>query len=247
MPTLGELQAKFASAATEKTASAGAPPARNHQPAATGGDTTKIASGGGSDMQTLQDIYLAMAGMDHEKQASAAAGAPITQSPPASTDDDTDFAVMAEKLAAAEADEQVAAGGDGSAEAGDDIIKIAGEYDSAGRIMARGFFDEFCKLAGNMDTQAALNQNTESLSEAKTPALGERGLPTMETNFAGSENHDQKIETAGTAPKDVYKDSLAPKKTISAGQGTGDDPEAQAISMGGGSPVAFATVRDLQA
>lgn len=29
----------------------------------------------------------------------------------------------------------------------DDMIKLAAEYDSAGRIMARGFYDEFQKLA----------------------------------------------------------------------------------------------------
>lgn len=29
----------------------------------------------------------------------------------------------------------------------DEIIKVAAEYDSAGRIMARGFYDELCKLS----------------------------------------------------------------------------------------------------
>ena len=33
----------------------------------------------------------------------------------------------------------------------DDMIKIAQEYDSAGRLMARGFVDEFNKLAHNLE------------------------------------------------------------------------------------------------
>ncbi|HYU26347.1 MAG TPA: hypothetical protein VEO74_14155, partial [Thermoanaerobaculia bacterium] len=93
-----------------------------------------------------------------------------------------------------------------------------------------------------LHTEAAPNRHTESESEAKTPALGERGLPTIETNFAGSPNHDQPISTKGG--KDVYRDSLATSKRIKAGV-TGDDPEAAAISMGGGAPMGFATVRDL--
>ena len=30
----------------------------------------------------------------------------------------------------------------------DDMIKLAQEYDAAGRVMARGFYDEMQKLAG---------------------------------------------------------------------------------------------------
>lgn len=126
------------------------------------------------------------------------------------------------------------------------LIKQAEEEDAAGRIMARGFFDEFYKLAEGIATTAPDNQMTESESTAKTPALGERGLPTLETNFAGTANHDERMTTSGTAPKTNYADSLAPTKTISAGQGTGTDPEAAAIGLGGGSPLGFATVRDLQ-
>lgn len=237
MPTLGDLMSKFdkvASATDDSNRSvSGTSPAR--QPAAAGGDTTKLASGGGTAMHSLADLYLALSNQDIEKQASAAAGAPA-----ADDQDDVDFAQMAEKIAEAEAAEQVAAEDDG------EIVKIAAEYDAAGRIMARGFFDEFYKLAEGM-TSAAPNQDTESESAAKTPALGERGLPTVETNFAGSANHDQAMSTTGAnAGKSNYADSLAPTKTISAGQGTGTDPEAAAIGLGGGSPVGFATVRDLQ-
>ena len=53
------------------------------------------------------------------------------------------------------------------------IEKMAQEYDAAGRIMARGFFDEFHKLAREL----------EEGSDAATPALGERGTGwQMETN-----------------------------------------------------------------
>ena len=198
---------------------------------------TKTASGG-DDMNSLQDIYMAIAQEDFGKEAAAAASAPAPIEPDAG---DVDFAKMASELAGAEASELAA----GDAEEETDIVKVAAEYDAGGRIMARGFYDEFQKLAGNMDTDVTPNQNTEAESAAATPALGERGLPTVETNYAGSPGNDQKIETAGTAPKEVYKDVLKPAKTISAGQGTGDDPEAAAISLGGGSPAGFATVRDL--
>jgi hypothetical protein len=179
---------------------------------------------------------MAIAQEDFGKQAAAAAEAPPVEAAP-SGDDDVDFAKMAEQIAGAEAAEIV--------NEDTEIVKIAAEYDSAGRIMARGFYDEFNKLAGNMDTDVTPNQNTESESAAATPALGERGLPTVETNYAGSPNNDQPIETAGQEPKKVYADALKPAKTISAGDGTSDDPEAKAVALGGGSPAGFATVRDL--
>jgi len=195
---------------------------------------TKIASGG-DGMKSLTDIYLAITENDFAKEAAVAAGTPEYAQ---QANDADDFAKMASAIADAEAREIV------QNDAG--IMKVAQEYDSAGRIMARGYWDELCKLAGNLDTDVADNQMTESTSAASTPALGDRGLPTVETNFAGNEAHDGMIETAGTGPKDVYKDSLKPKKTISAGV-TGDDPEAAAVSLGQGSPAGFATVKDLQA
>lgn len=87
---------------------------------------------------------------------------------------------------------------------------------------------------------------TESASAASTPALGRRGLPTVETNYAGSANHDQAMETAGQAGKQVYLNSLMTSRSIGAGAGTGDDPEAAALSLGSGSPAGFATIKDLQ-
>lgn len=233
MSTLGDLMEQFAAAspAQEKTASSST---INQYPSVGFDGQHKTASEGNS-MKSLTDIYLMLDNTNMNKEASQAAHA---------SDDDVDFAKMAGAMADAEADqymdEQVDDQDDGS------IMKIAAEYDSAGRIMARGFFDEFNKLAGALDTAVADNQMTESVSRSSAPALGNRGLPTMETNFAGSENHDRPMETAGQAAKQVYLDSLAPTRTISAGAGTGDDPEAAAISLGSGSPAGFATVRDLQ-
>ena len=183
-------------------------------------------------MNSLQDIYLALESNDSiAKEAAAAAGVPA--------EEEVDFAKMAEAIANTEADAVIAD------DESNDIIKVANEYDAAGRIMARGFYDEFSKLAGAMDTDVTPTQNTESESAAATPALGDRGLPTVPTNYAGSPNNDQPIQTAGPEPKKVYADSLKPAKAMSAGDGTGDDPEAKAIAIGGGSPAGFTTMRDL--
>jgi hypothetical protein len=222
---------KFGSAAGSNDSGDDHVPAANTNPAVGFDGHNKTASGGDS-MKSLTDIYLSLTHVDMNKEAAQAAFAP---------EDDVDFAKMAEAMADAEANEVIQQDDDGG-----DIIKVAQEYDSAGRIMARGFFDEFQKLAGALDTAATDNQMTESESSASTPSLGDRGLPTMETNFAGSENHDQAMETAGMSAKQVYLDSLKPTKSISAGAGTGDDPEAAAIGLGGGSPSGFATVKDLQ-
>jgi hypothetical protein len=235
MPTLGELASRFdanvnGGSATEKTAA--------------DGGHTKIASEGGASMsqnesQSLTSIYLRMSSMD--KTASAAATA---NGAAASGDEGTDFAKVAEELAAIEAQAQVDGDGDGTdtlEEGEGDIVKVAQEYDSAGRIMARGFYDEFMKLAA-VHTQAHPNQMTESPSHAATPALGKRGLPTTETNFAGSAEHTEGMKANGG--KENYKTSLTPKKKVHAGV-TGDNPEAAAISVGGGSPVGFATIKDI--
>jgi hypothetical protein len=227
---------KFNTEGGEKTAGAQAPPDLDDQiNAALESGATKTASAGGPEM-TLQDIYLQMTNMD--KTASAVAGAPPDTAEPTAEE----LAAAAEKLAADEAEVRLAAGE--SNEPVEDIMKIAAEYDSAGRIMARGFYDEFTKLAASVHTEAADNQHTESESAAKTPSLGNRELPTIETNFAGSPNHDQPISMKGG--KEVYKNSLGTSKKIKAGV-TGDDPEAAAISIGGGAPLGFATVRDLLA
>lgn len=231
--TLGELMQKFAStdAAADQTTAHDDIGVVDANPAVENDGATKTASGG-SEMNSLQDLFLALEANDAmAKEASQAA-----QIPP---DDEIDFAKMAEQIADTEADAIIAD------DEQDDIIKIASEYDAAGRIMARGFYDEFSKLASAMDTDVTPNQNTETESAAATPALGDRGLPTVPTNYAGSSEHNQPIQTAGPEPKKVYADSLKPAKSMSAGQGTEDDPEARAISIGGGSPAGFTTMRDL--
>jgi hypothetical protein len=235
MPTLGELMEKFGSAAASQNDDAGDDhvPAARQNPAVGPDGHNKTASGG--DMKSLTDIYLTLTNVDMYKEASQAAYAP---------EDDVDFAKMASAMASAEADEYVEQEYVQEDEGG--IMKVAQEYDSAGRIMARGFFDEFNKLAGALDTAVSSNQMTESASAASTPALGRRGLPTVETNYAGSANHDQAMETAGQAGKQVYLNSLMTSRSISAGAGTGDDPEAAALSLGSGSPAGFATIKDLQ-
>ena len=241
MNTLDDLMNKFASAEADDDNQAGGDFVPDHNFAVEDG-ATKIASGGDT-MDTLQDIYMGLAAQDMNKEAHVAADVPYYDEEYFEEGEDLDFAKMAEALAGAEADEYIE---QEYYEEQPDIIKVASEYDAAGRIMARGFYDEFNKLAGNMDTDVNPNQMTESASAASTPALGDRGLPTVPTNFAGNEAHDGQIETAGQGGKEVYKDVLKPAKTISAGQGTGDDPEAMATSLGGGSPAgAFATVRDL--
>jgi hypothetical protein len=233
LPSLKELLDTFGPSDDDAEKTASEKPLAVTESAVVDGET-KTASGG--SMKSLTDIYLSLdAADDMAKEAAAAA-----QVPDDIGNDEVDFAKMAEDLAEREATDLV----DGEGEE-EEIIKVAAEYDAAGRIMARGFYDEFMKLAGNMDTDVAPNQTTESPSAASTPALGERGLVTVPTNYAGSAKNDQPIETAGPGPKQVYSNVLKTKKTISAGQGTGDDPEAAAISLGGGSPAGFATVRDL--
>lgn len=55
------------------------------------------------------------------------------------------------------------------------VEKLAAEYDAAGRIMARGFYDEFNKLARDL----------EEGSQSSMAALGPRGTDwQMETNMA---------------------------------------------------------------
>ena len=217
MPTLNDLMSKFASVDDAESPTLFS----DDDSVVQDSSHTKIASEG-EGMKSLTDIYMALNESDMHKTAAAVANVPQQYE-----DDDIDFAKLAADMADAEVEEYVQ---DDSG----DLMKVAAEYDSAGRIMARGFYDEFMKLAGALDTEVTDNQMTESPSQASTPSLGERALPTVATNFAGNDAHDQKIETAGMEPKKVYADSLKPTKTISAGQGTGDNPEAAIASLSGG-------------
>jgi len=238
--TLGELMGKFAAATDTDTAELDSD--QIYEQALEDGQD-KTASDGGNTMEdgmgSLASLYLNMTEMD--KTAGVVAGVPegYEEGEPQLTENDL------EKIAEAEAVEWQ------QAEEGQedpDMMKVAAEYDAAGRIMARGFFDEYAKIAsGAMDTMTADNQGTESESQSATPSFGQRGLPTLSTNYAGSPQAGIKgkvtpISMAGG--KEVYQGSLKPKKTRSAGD-TGDDPEANAIATGGGSPSGFATVRDV--
>lgn len=221
MPTLGDLLNKFSAAAGSDDNN------DSDYSHAAGGGETKTASEGGTTVNSLADIYLSMTQLD--KTASVVADVPQYDEP--------DLMKIAEQLAEAEASDLIA---DDYTEV-PDMVKVAAEYDAAGRLMARGFYDEFMKLAMHTSSD---NTDVDSPSAAKTAPLGDRGVPVMKTNFAGSKNHDEPMNTRGG--RDVYKNSLRPKKSIHAGV-TGDDPEAAAISLGGGSPAGFATVKDLMA
>ena len=230
MPTLGDLMEKFGSVATsadevsetEDSAVSAANPAVSD-------GAIKTASGG-EVMNSLQDIYLSIAGQDSmHKEAAQAAQVPAYE-------EEVDFAKMAAAIASAEADEVIA---EDIGTDDDHIMKVASEYDAAGRIMARGFYDEFSKLAGAMDTDVTANTDAETPSLAKTPALGEHGAVTVPTNYAGSKDHNVAIETTGAGPQDVYKDVLKVPNTIAAGAGTAN-PGSPMGNVG-----AFATIKDL--
>lgn len=117
-----------------------------------------------------QELLEAILGESYEKTASEGDGQMSTLADLymqiASNDEvvEDDFDKVAAAAALGEYDEEVG------------VEKIAEEYDAAGRIMARGFYDEFQKLAREL----------EDASEAQTPALGDRGTEyQMETNYEG--------------------------------------------------------------
>ena len=265
--TLGDLMKDYDSAAgaargEDKTAAAAS--------AGVGHNKTASAEEGAHSMgrtQSLQDIYLTMTDMDKT------AGQGGSQS--ASADDLAVAEQVAEQIAAAEAAElesgydKTASADDEGGLADNEFVKQAAELDAAGRIMARGLWDELTtKLAGDENMVVLPRSEFEQLmkaaaaggavydapntrqipvSRAKTPALGERRLPHVPTDYSGAPqgSDPSHLPTTGAANgKDVYRDSLKPSKTVSAGM-TGDDPEAAAIALGGGSPAGFATVRHL--
>ena len=85
------------------------------------------------------------------------------------------------------------------------IVKVAAEYDAAGRIMARGFMDEFSKLAMEL----------EEASKAKTPALGERStkfqVPTNNVGKGQLVTKGSQSVNAGAIKGDASADSGAEK------------------------------------
>lgn len=181
-------------------------------------EVIKTANDGGNGM-TLADLYLSMQEADgHVKEASGEVTE--TETTTAGTDEQA-LDAAAEALASQELEK----------EAG---IKLAAEYDAAGRIMARGFFDEVQKLAA-ADTHVVPGANSKP-SAAKTEALGERGVPLMPVNDASSPKNNVGIPTAGPGPKQVYKDVLKDGKKTSVGSGVTMSPPV----VGG-----FATVKDI--
>ncbi len=239
--TLGDLMGKFAAAVESDDTPQDQDQDQVHEQILEEGHD-KTAQDGGTQMHegmgSLASLYLSMTEMD--KTAAETAGIPeVSDGEPQLTEEDI------EKIAEAEAQQLIEAEGGAGEEV--DMTKVAEEYDAAGRIMARGFFDEYIKLANAMDTSVTDNQDADAPSASATPAFGNRGLPTLNTNYAGTPDAGTKqkvtaIDTSGG--KEVHKNSLKPPKTRSAGD-TGDDPEANAISTGGGAPVGFSTVRDV--
>lgn len=218
--TLGELMSQFAQASDNEDAEN---PDKVHEQALEGHD--KTASDGGTTMAqegmgSLADLYLSMTEMD--KTAEAAAGVPADGEPELTEDD-------IEKVAEAEAAEWQTKEEEEETAGEPDMMKVAAEYDAAGRIMARGFFDEYEKLA--MGTSAADNQGTDAESAAATPAHGQRGLPTLDTNYAGqaaagTKSKQQAIDTSGG--KEVFKNVLKPGASGKAGNIVGDKPDVHA-------------------
>lgn len=184
-------------------------------------EVIKTANDGGHGMN-LADLYLSMQEADgHVKEATGAASE--TETTNDATVDEQTLDAAAEALASQEFEK----------EAG---IKLAAEYDAAGRIMARGFFDEVQKLAAaGGDTHVVPGANSKP-SAAKTEALGERGVPLMPVNDASSPKNNVGIPTSGSAPKQVYKDVLKDGKKTGVGSGVTMSPPV----VGG-----FATVKDI--
>lgn len=200
-------------AGTEKTA------AENVTTDKKSDEVIKTANDGGHGMN-LADLYLSMQGLDGQVKE-AAAGDSETETTTENGTDEQALDAAAEALASQDLEK----------EAG---IKLAAEYDAAGRIMARGFFDEVQKLAA-ADTHVVPGANSKP-SAAKTEALGERGVPLMPVNDASSPKNNVGIPTAGSAPKQVYKDVLKDGKKTSVGSGVTMSPPV----VGG-----FATVKDI--
>lgn len=215
--TLDDLLSTFGistnvEAGTEKTA------AENVTTDEKSDEVIKTANDGGHGMN-LADLYLSMQGLDG--QVKEAADVSETETTTEAGTDEQALDAAAGALAAQDFDK----------EAG---IKLAAEYDAAGRIMARGFFDEVQKLAA-ADTHVVPGANSKP-SAAKTEALGERGVPLMPVNDASSPKNNVGIPTSGSAPKQVYRDVLKDGKKTSVGSGVTMSPPV----VGG-----FATVKDI--
>lgn len=183
-------------------------------------EVTRTANDGGNGMN-LADLYLSMQQADGQVKEASGEATETDTTTDAGTTEEQALDAAAEALAADQFEK----------EAG---IKLAAEYDAAGRIMARGFFDEVQKLAA-ADTHVVPGANAKP-SAAKTEALGERGVPLMPVNDASSPKNNVGIPTAGPGPKQVYKDVLKDGKKTGVGSGVTMAPPV----VGG-----FATVKDI--
>ncbi|RKX67340.1 MAG: hypothetical protein DRP42_00650 [Tenericutes bacterium] len=234
--TLGELLGKF-SAAGDETVESDNDTAHEQL---LEGDQEKTASDGGNQMAdgmgSLASLFMSMTEMD--KTAGV-----IAEELELIEDDDQLTEEDIEKIAMAEAGELVDAE---DVDEEPDMMKVAAEYDAAGRIMARGFFDEYIKLAsGAMDTSVADNQDTIAPSADSNPSIGRKGIPTLENNYAGTADAgvSAKVTPMNTKGGDqVHINALKESKKIKAGH-LGDDPSAAALAGGGTS--GFATVKDV--
>jgi len=136
----------------------------------------KVASDGATDNE--QSLLEGLLEGDQEKTASEGDDMSLADLYLSLTEHDSaGEEEMLDKIAELAAEEDI------QGTEGNDIEKLAAEYDAAGRIMARGFFDEFNKLAREL----------EGPSAAKLPALGERGTGyQMETNYVDKGKMDTK-------------------------------------------------------
>lgn len=230
--TLGELLGKFSEASDS-----GSPDDDTNYEQVLEDENEKIASDGGTAMSdgmgSLANLYLSMTEMD--KTAAAVAEAP---------EFDEDEALLTEedleKIATAEAAELIEQE-EYSDDEPEDMLKVAAEYDAAGRLMARGFMDEMNKLANAMDTSVAPNQGADAESQSSSESFGNRGLVTLDTNYAGAPQAGIKgkavpMNTSGG--KAVYKDVLKPNGKGSAGEIVGQRPDKRGVGD-------FATVQDV--
>lgn len=170
----------------------------------------KVASEEQSDEQaTLASL---LEGEDYEKTAS---------------EGDEDMSLADLFLQLQEADNEMVSDDDvmdkvaeAAAEEDVSIEKVAAEYDAAGRIMARGFFDEFNKLAEGV---------LEGPTQAATPALGDRGT-----------EWQMEVNKADKGPMDSTSGTDEQHKQILKGQADGPAGRAQG-AMGS----QFATAKHL--
>jgi hypothetical protein len=147
-----------------------------------------LTDGGGSDEEvkvasdgTINDEQSLLEGLlenDQEKTASEGDDMSLADLYMSLTDHDRGGEEeMLDKIAELAAEEEIQSNDE------NETVKLAEEYDAAGRIMARGFFDEFNKLAREL----------EGPSNSKLPALGERGTGfQMETNLTDTGKMDTK-------------------------------------------------------